>query len=270
MNRRNHILAPIVATIVVVVCVIYLGQSPENSRITDANIQHIALGMTYTDVESILGPPGDFRTMPGALLESSIDCEMTVHNNDWEHDPKVGWYSDSTGAFLSFNSSGRVTTKCSGQAECHDLGVLGNLVWRAWNKVRPHIALCLLTLIAVMLTPVTIAFTVRFMSSEDRINQGSIQRIATGMNRAAVHAILGPPGDHRSSAPTSGSLPADNLLCVGRNVAENRSEVWSSDSASITVYFDGSGVVTGKAYQLQRESLSKLFWRTSLRLARWF
>jgi len=67
MRRRTLLVALAGLAVVVAVGVVVLW--PRADRITEANFERIRVGMSRTDVEAILGPPGDFRTDESIVLE---------------------------------------------------------------------------------------------------------------------------------------------------------------------------------------------------------
>jgi hypothetical protein len=88
---------------------------------------------------------------------------------------------------------------------------------------------------------------------ETSISSATYHRIAIGMTLSEVTAILGPPGD-RSTMDTEYyySTPGDVEEGFWReNPRVDRTLTWLTDTSSVTVGFDGAGVVqTGPSFRL--------------------
>jgi hypothetical protein len=64
---------------------------PEPSRITRENFDRITPGMSRTEVEAILGPPGDYRTRLG---EWYLTYEESWNPDLADYDPKIAtWHN---------------------------------------------------------------------------------------------------------------------------------------------------------------------------------
>jgi hypothetical protein len=132
----------------------------------------------------------------------------------------------------------------------------------------------------------------------DRVTRANCDRIQTGMNRADVEAILGPPGDYRTGLGETrlGEVdygitqnviwmpdPATDLVPTLSNWSTHtgrwpawppsESASWMSDSFEISVTINESGSVVDKLgcpRRKTRELLGALLWRAKRQWHRWF
>ena len=127
MRRRT--LLVVLAGLAVVVAVGVAMVWPREDRITAENFGRIDEGMSTAEVEAILGPPGDYRTLPPRL------------DDPWSHSalhPPANariWHGNAGSIYVSFNhstSAGLAWTS----ANAIDRGTLGNLLWRAKRQWR--------------------------------------------------------------------------------------------------------------------------------------
>jgi hypothetical protein len=79
----------------------------------------------------------------------------------------------------------------------------------------------------------------------ERITRVNYERICTGMNRAEVEGILGPPGDYTIWPWDYKARPA--LEPEPTSTAEDL-DIWARDGATIDVGYDSSGKVLFKSY----------------------
>jgi hypothetical protein len=111
---------------------------PRAERITRERFDHIHDGMTRAEVESVLGPPGDYRTAPveynplellaGGSAESA-GTGYTVEEDRWRGD-----------AFV-IGVGGRVRNHRRADALDPKPGPLATLLWRAkrqWRRWFPE------------------------------------------------------------------------------------------------------------------------------------
>ncbi len=119
---------------------------PTPDRITRENYERIHHCTTRTEVEAILGLPGDYQTGPtgypeghgtggGFALESgsSDRVEATATTSVWKGDTLDIW--------VDFGASGKVTGGFYSTRTRVDEGPLGNLLWRAkrqWRRWFPE------------------------------------------------------------------------------------------------------------------------------------
>jgi hypothetical protein len=116
------------------------------------------------------------------------------------------------------------------------------------------------------------------------ITRQNFDRIRQGITRAEVEAILGSPGDYRTSLGQTddplGQL-APEMADYGPTLATwqlwgngpNRVGVWIGDSVEIIIYVDGSGhVVISHVLERRRNTnpLENFFWRANRLWHRWF
>jgi hypothetical protein len=125
---------------------------------------------------------------------------------------------------------------------------------------------------------------------EDRVTRANFGRIRTGMSRAEVEAILGPPGDYRTGHGETaygymgtGWLPdpppglADALawnIFPGQSPEDARRWAnWLGDSFIISIVIDESEQVKLKQIDPRRRTqgpLDNLLWRFKRQWHRWF
>jgi hypothetical protein len=104
---------------------------PTNPRITRENFQWIMERMRREDVESILGPPGDYRTGP-----TSSPKIVFSGSGFWEGSAEpFYWQGDEYEILLDFNTDGRVCEMYSTDMELDPVGLLALLRWR-WDRWR--------------------------------------------------------------------------------------------------------------------------------------
>jgi hypothetical protein len=123
---------------------------PREDRITRENCERITEGMTFAEVEAILGPPGDYRAGPtqpddpppfpwfgsGVMPELPRawrgDHGVIYVHPKGDGDPAIEGYEPADPEKASFASYFEVRRV--------DHGPLGNLIWRAkrqWRKWFP-------------------------------------------------------------------------------------------------------------------------------------
>jgi hypothetical protein len=148
MRRRTLLVAVAGLAVVVVAGVVVLWPQPP-SRITQENCDRIKEGMSRAEVETILGPPGDYRTRLGETLcldgwgADLADPGPTVSTWQPFFEGMSGavWKGDSIEILIVCGDySGRVVRK-----EVYERRVTGNaidnLVWRAkrqWHRWFPE------------------------------------------------------------------------------------------------------------------------------------
>jgi hypothetical protein len=159
--RRRKLLVALAALAVVAAGVVVLWPQPQpSSRITRENFDRIKVGMSRTEVEAILGPPGDYRTRLGETDGTDV-IGSPPWQPDWvDYGPAIAtwqplvsdtgeraipetsagvWICDSMEiTILSTDDSGRVYA-----AEAYarrSAGALDNLLWRfkrQWHRWFP-------------------------------------------------------------------------------------------------------------------------------------
>jgi hypothetical protein len=121
---------------------------PRTDRLTRENFDRIKEGMSFAQVEAILGPPGDYTTAPELKKKLNLaeykncyadrDCLGGVETLD-SMDPLACWESDSVQVFISF-PQGIVSTKDFFVTSREQQTPAENLLWRAkreWRKWFP-------------------------------------------------------------------------------------------------------------------------------------
>ncbi len=103
----------------------------------------------------------------------------------------------------------------------------------------------------------------------DRLTRKRCERIATGMSRADVYALLGPPGDYRTVetevpfsadwgclVPSGPPRDVDTILAMMAPGVETLT--WRGDGGDIRVYFGPDGVVAREFMVMERVEQSTL------------
>jgi hypothetical protein len=137
MRRRTLLVALAALAVVVAVGVVVLWPRQEPNRITRENCYRIKEGMSWAEVEAILGPPGDYSTGDAKCSDlpappNLMDLRRALSLEEW-----IG---DRATMRVFFDGAGNVA-----YAECRllepvDRGPLGNLLWRAkrqWHRWFP-------------------------------------------------------------------------------------------------------------------------------------
>jgi hypothetical protein len=117
---------------------------PREDCVTRKNCDRICEGMTWTEVEAILGPPGDYST---GLLRGPHGCPQSSYHDLAMLISEVAeggalWLSDTGQAEVWFDNRGRVVddpfiNECAREPQ----GPLDNLLWRAkrqWRRWFPE------------------------------------------------------------------------------------------------------------------------------------
>ncbi len=133
--RWGQALAGLAVLIAVVAVVLW----PREDRVTRKNCDRIHEGMTRTEVEAILGPPGDYSTGPlrdcqGCPKSSYHDLAMLMSEVS---EGGALWLSGTGQAQVWFDSRGRVVdgaffNECAREPQ----GQLDNLRWQAKRQWR--------------------------------------------------------------------------------------------------------------------------------------
>jgi hypothetical protein len=134
---------------------------PQPSLVTLPNFCRVREGMSRAEVEAILGPPGDYRTVPTTdasepQIFDDIDvwaCYLFRQKRDCSEsaDPPAFWFGDDGYVWINFESGhvpnleiesyGR-SSRTRGFQKCNKQkrGPLHNLLWRAkclWRRRFP-------------------------------------------------------------------------------------------------------------------------------------
>jgi hypothetical protein len=150
MRRRKLLAAAGLATLVAVGAVaMWIGRD----RVTLENFSQIKSGMPLAEVEAILGPPGDYRTVPTApasfldLLQGTARPTQAgsdshfFERQEFTFDvPNYQHWSGNTGDVDVYLNSKGVALAHFQPAQRLPQSALENLVWRArrhWRKWFP-------------------------------------------------------------------------------------------------------------------------------------
>jgi hypothetical protein len=139
MRRRT--LLVVLPGLAVVVGVGTVVPGLRRDRITRQNFARIEDGMSPTEVEAILGPPGDYRTGPANGL-GVFECAggEVVARLD-EHRAMYFWISDTTCIDVVFDDAiGAASHRYCASVDRVPQSAFDNLLWRAkrlWHRWFP-------------------------------------------------------------------------------------------------------------------------------------
>jgi hypothetical protein len=140
MRRRTLLVALAGLAVMGAVGVVPLWPRQQTDRVTLYCFELVRHGMNRSEVEKILGAPGDYRTGPtepsdfggGKGRGSSDPVEATAVSFRWE--------GDTVDLSVDFGASGNVTGAFFEGRVRTDHGLIGNLLWRAkrqWQRWFP-------------------------------------------------------------------------------------------------------------------------------------
>jgi hypothetical protein len=117
---------------------------PQPERFTRENCGRVEEGMTRAEVESLLGPPGDYRTGPSDYDAGLVPIRVApITMPPWEtSDNDACWAGDSAYMAVRFDSAGRahawycVPTSKAAQSRLDDLVWRAKRQWRRWFPER--------------------------------------------------------------------------------------------------------------------------------------
>jgi hypothetical protein len=150
--RRRKLLAALAGLAVVVgagVVVLW----PRAERITRENYEAIRLGMTRAEVEAILGPPGDYATVPfdigsGSEVDPSdvyvycLVAPLPLSSSDDSSRVRACWCGNDRLIMIAYDGpNGGVEALSSTHLRKWDQSPLANLLWRArrqWHRWFPE------------------------------------------------------------------------------------------------------------------------------------
>jgi hypothetical protein len=142
--RRRTLLVVLAGLAVVVAAVAVVLWPRPPSRITRANYDRIRAGMTRAEVETILGPPGDYRSAPAAYSDGKMTDADEGYLLEEGVDDLVDWLGDGgqlTIKFAEFDGTPSVVTgKAYWSTTPQRQSPLDNLLWRAkrqWHRWFP-------------------------------------------------------------------------------------------------------------------------------------
>jgi hypothetical protein len=143
MRRRRLLVALVVGLglLVAVGAFVLRPRSDPGWRITQANYNRVVFGMSWEQVEGILGPAGDYRTYKPNVdrVYPALPRPPHVHVRGPGHiwnDDRGEWVNDSFIINIGFYSG----TVSSIRMKMIDHGPLGNLYWRVkrqWQEWFP-------------------------------------------------------------------------------------------------------------------------------------
>jgi hypothetical protein len=148
MRRRKLLVA--LAGLVVVVAAGAVGLRRRADRVTRANYDRILTGMSRADVETILGPPGDYATVPfdngsGTKLDPSDVYSEVVRSfstGDARNRDRACWCGNDRVIVIAFDGpNGRVVGCSFMQPRRLNQSPLDNLLWRLkrqWHRWFPE------------------------------------------------------------------------------------------------------------------------------------
>ncbi len=142
--RRRKGLWPLVAGLLVLIGASVLALWPRPAVVTPENFARIRVGMTLSEVETILGAPGDYTTGPVKTKLASHTCEVLVaqpRNMTRSHPgPEFSscylWHGDGGRIAVRFDSSGKAVIKDYWLCDLDPQHPLENLLWRAKRRWR--------------------------------------------------------------------------------------------------------------------------------------
>jgi hypothetical protein len=124
---------------VVAAGVVVLWPRPAPERITRENYDRIRAGMTRAEIETILGPPGDYTTAPieGVRVASST---FSAPGSEIAY-LESRWLSDTAQAVVWFDYSGRANRGYYAPMRIKDETLWSRFLWRAkrqWHRWFPE------------------------------------------------------------------------------------------------------------------------------------
>jgi hypothetical protein len=148
---RNRMRLKLVAILVLVAAVMFLLQ-PRKDRVTRENFDRIRDGMTRTEVQAILGPPGDYASGPtglpppppvGGVWLSSLahlhrDARRTFDPDEALIaeilDRAVAWEGDAGAIWVRFGRLGTTASASYQSRYRQEQSLQENVLWRT-NKL---------------------------------------------------------------------------------------------------------------------------------------
>jgi hypothetical protein len=122
---------------------------PRADRVTRENFDRIREGMTRTEVEAILGPPGDGSSGPLEFRDFLLRFDRVndyyrpssseVLGGKWQE--RVEWLSDQHFVSVCFLQSGHVRTKSCDDVRRKEQSTFDNILFRAkrqWHRWFPE------------------------------------------------------------------------------------------------------------------------------------
>jgi hypothetical protein len=115
---------------------------PRPGGITEENWRRAELGMNRSEVEAILGPPGDHRTGP-TLFDPELLPGTVIPGNvpRLTGDYTATWAGDSGNLTVLFDSAGHARSWAFAPTRKGSQSLLGDFLWRAkrlWRRWFPE------------------------------------------------------------------------------------------------------------------------------------
>jgi hypothetical protein len=121
---RNRLIIAFGFLVALIVSGASVGFRSAPATITKENYDRIRLGMTRSEIEAILGPPGDYTTRPTSdLWQYGMFFRLSLNES-------LIWRSDAGTLGIRFNDAGISSGKGWADTNPEDHGVIGNLRWR--------------------------------------------------------------------------------------------------------------------------------------------
>jgi hypothetical protein len=138
MRRRKWLAALAVGMVALVTTGAFVLR-PQPSRVTRENAGRIQKGMTRTEIEAILGPPGDYSTGPTNSVRQHLMYTNVMANDrrverTFGNDPSE-WRGDALSVFVEFEGSKAYYVEASSN-ELVEQNRVDNLIWRAKRQWR--------------------------------------------------------------------------------------------------------------------------------------
>jgi hypothetical protein len=140
MRRRKLLVALVGLAVLVAVGAFMLW--PRRNRVTRENYYRIRLRMSRAQVEAILGPPGDYTTVPVGQVRTNMSPSDATALTRALMDPratKSSWMADTGFIEVMYSPEG-VSYRNFGVVDAAQLSPLDRLLWQAkrlWPKWFP-------------------------------------------------------------------------------------------------------------------------------------
>jgi hypothetical protein len=128
MRRRKLLVALAGLAVVIAVGVVALWPRQQTDRVTLYSFKLVRHGMNRSEVEKILGQPGDYRTGPASAELGPAAANYLI------------WRSDAGVFVLDFDARGHVVEQMHISTQRQELSPLDDLLWRLkrqWHRWFP-------------------------------------------------------------------------------------------------------------------------------------
>jgi len=310
-NRKGKLVAGLVVVELTMVAVVtmMLTRFEPPSRISQERFRRIERGMTRAEVESILGPPGDYRTGPTEVVVprkpgewDSLHAGSETRRLVWRgNEADFYLFFDARTGVLDYAESDKVEKL--GQTQFESFFWSAKRHWQLWllgvllgtltitgfvvvvvafarnsrpanreTAVRRRRLLATLAGLLVALVALAMVLAPRSVDAS-RVTRENCRRIRSGMTRAEVEAILGPAGDYRTGETEHDASEPLDLQDFGEDNPSVRIELWQGDAGAMIVGFDASGRAANGWFSANRRSddaIRNFRWRLKRQWHRWF